>query len=153
MYSHGCCSIELNVTISAPGEDPEELGPNEFTAGSALSLDCTVQGDSGSLTYDWSIAGNSTNSDCTKCNIDLSPNTPTLVLGHPALNSYFAGVYTCTVSESGRPDSGNSDNFTVTVVGKFVCIYTQYVYVILFQVLVYMLPIEMTSLRSMPKVP
>ena len=40
-------SIELNVTISAvytpaPGEDPEKWCPNEFTAGSALTLNCTV---------------------------------------------------------------------------------------------------------------
>ena len=150
--------VELNVTVSAVytpahGEDPEELGPNEFTAGSALSLDCTVQGNSGALTYVWSVTGNPATPGCTSCNIDTSSTTSLLALGRPALNSYFAGVYTCTVSESGRPDSGNSDDFTVTVVGKFVCIYTQYVYVILFQVLVYMLPIDMTSLRSMPEVP
>ena len=140
----------------AHGEDPEELGPNEFTAGSQLTLNCTVQGNSSGLTYAWSISGNSTNSDCTRCNIDLSPNAPTLTLGQPALNSYFAGIYTCTVSESGRPDSGNSDDFTVTVFGRFMHIYTIQcimVMIILFQVLVYMLPIEMMSLTSMPEVP
>ena len=118
----GGCSIELIVTISAvytpaPGEDPEKLGPNEFTAGSALTLNCIVKGHSGALTYAWSVAGNPSTPGCTRCNID-SANTPTLALGHPALNSYFAGVYTCTVSESGRPDSGNSDDYTVTIVGK-----------------------------------
>ena len=119
-------SIELNVTISAvytlaPGEDPEKWCPNEFTAGSALTLNCTVKGHSGGLTYVWSITGNFSTPDC---NIDLSPNASLLTLGHPALNSYFAGVYTCTVSESGRPDSGNSDDFTVTIVGRFMHIYT-----------------------------
>ena len=124
MLSHGeCCSIELNVTVSAvytpaPGEDPNKLGPNAFTAGSALTLNCTVKGHSGGLTYVWSITGNSSTPDCTRCNIDLSPNASQLALGHPALYSYFAGVYTCTVSESGRPDSGSSDDFTVTVVGR-----------------------------------
>ena len=117
------CSIELNVTVSAvytpaPGEDPDELGPSEFTAGSALTLNCTVKGHSRALTYVWSITGNSSTPSCTRCIIDLSPNASLLSLGHPALNSYFAGVYTCTVSESGRPDSGNSDDFVVTVIGK-----------------------------------
>ena len=42
--------LEQNVIISAnytpaPGEDPGELGPNEFTAGSVLSLNCIVQGN------------------------------------------------------------------------------------------------------------
>ena len=96
----GGCSIELIVTVSAvytpaPGEDPEKLGPNEFTAGSALTLDCTVKGHSGALTYTWSVTGNPETPDC---NID-SANTPTLALGHPALNSYFAGVYTVRVAD------------------------------------------------------
>ena len=109
------------MTISAvytpsPGEDPESLSPNEFTAGSELTLDCTVQGHSGSLTYDWSV--NPETPDCTGCSIDTSSTTSLLALGRPALNSYFAGIYTCTVSESGRPDSGNIDDFNVTVVGK-----------------------------------
>ena len=50
----------LKVTIRpdyrpAPGEDPGELGPNEFTTGSVLSLNCDVQGYSSNLTYgcDW----------------------------------------------------------------------------------------------------
>ena len=102
----------MNVTVSAnytaaPGEDPDiDLSPNEFTAGSILSLKCAVQGNiSGNLTYTWSSCS-------------LSPDVATLRLAQPALNSYHAGIYTCTVSESGRPDSGNSDDFNVTVVGK-----------------------------------
>ena len=119
--------IELNVTISAdynpaPGEVPEELDPNEFTAGSELTLNCIVHGNSGDLTYEWSVAGNPATTGCTNCVvIDTSspPTTSSLTLGKPALNSYFAGTYTCTVTESGRLDSsGNNDNFTVTVVGK-----------------------------------
>ena len=52
-----------NVTIipdytAAPGEDPGELGPNGFTAGSVLKLICMAQGSSGDLTYSWSVAGN-----------------------------------------------------------------------------------------------
>ena len=111
-------STELNVTVStdytgAPGENPDDLGPNEFTAASILNLNCRVQGSSGTLTYEWS--------ECTGCS--LSSDTSTLRLAQPALNSYHAGIYTCTVSESGRPDSGNSDSFTVTVVGE--SMYTQ----------------------------
>ena len=49
--------------------------------------------------------------------IPLHPHS-TLKLAQFALNSYFAGDYTCTSSESGRPDSGNSDTFTVRVVGE-----------------------------------
>ena len=49
--------------------------------------------------------------------IPLHPHS-TLKLAQFALNSYFAGDYTCTASESGRPDSGNSDTFTLRVVGE-----------------------------------
>ena len=106
------------MTVSAVYEDPEELCLNQFTAGSALTLNCVVQGHSGALTYAWSVTGNPDTTGCTGCNVDTSSTTSLLALGQNALYSYFAGVYTCTVSESGRPDSGNSDDFTVTVVGK-----------------------------------
>ena len=110
------------VYTPAPGEEPEKLGPNEFTAGSELSLNCTVQGHSGNLTYAWSVMENPDTEDCYRCYISTHTTTSILTLGHPALYSYFAGTYTCSVSESGRPDSGNSDDFIVTVVGmiKFI---------------------------------
>ena len=120
-------SIELNVTISAdynPASDeaPGELGSNKFTAGSELTLNCTVHGNSGVLTYVWSVRDNPDITDCDDCVvIDTSspPTTSTLTLGQPSLNSYFAGIYTCTVTESGgTASSGNCDDFTVTVVGK-----------------------------------
>ena len=111
-------TISANYT-AAPGEDPGELGPNEFTAGRLLSLECIVQGDSGGLTYTWSVMGNPPTPGCTHCNIDTSSTTSTLIVGR--LLTYYAGIYTCTVSESGRPDSDNSDDFTVRVVGKRVC--------------------------------
>ena len=115
-------STELKVTIRtdyrpAPGEDPGELGPNEFTAGSVLSLNCDVQGNSGSLTYSWSVTGNPDTTGCTSCSMPSS-STSTLRLPQSALTSYFTGYYTCTVSESGRPDSRNRDTFAVRVVGK-----------------------------------
>ena len=55
-------STELKVTIRpdyrpAPGEDPGELGPNEFTAGSVFSLNCDVQGNSGSVNFEWIVTG------------------------------------------------------------------------------------------------
>ena len=111
----------LKVTIrpdyrTAPGEDPGELGPNEFTAGSVLSLNCDVQGNS---TYGWTVTRNPVTTGCGSCAMPLS-STSTLRLNQSALTSYFAGDYTCTASESGRPDSGNSDTVTVRVVGKFV---------------------------------
>ena len=106
--------------IPTPGEDPEELGPNEFTAGSLLSLTCMAQGGSGGLTYSWSVAGNpDTPSRCTSsCNIDTTPTIPLTLEVGPLLQSFRAGTYTCRVSESGRPSSGNSEDFTVVVVGK-----------------------------------
>ena len=97
----------------APGEDPGSLGPNEFTAGSELTLNCSVQGHSGDLYYNWSVTDTG---DC--CYIDTSSTTSTLALGRPPLFSHYAGIYTCTVSKSGRPDSTASGNFTVTVVGE-----------------------------------
>ena len=69
------CSTELNVTISvdytaAPGEDPGGLGPNEFTAGSLLSLNCIVEGTSGSLDYRWSVMRTPTPpTQCNRCTI------------------------------------------------------------------------------------
>ena len=108
-------TITANYT-AAPGEDPDDLGPDEFTAGSILILNCTVQGKSGTLSYEW---GNRDTPGCRMYNITGPlPHSSTLRLGQPALNSYHAGIYTCTVSESGRPDSGNSDTFPVTVVGE-----------------------------------
>ena len=117
--------IELNVTISAdytpaPDEVPEELGPNVFTAGSKLTLNCIVHGNSSDLIYEWSVRDNPDITDCPACVVidTSSPPTSTLHLGQPSLTSYLAGTYTCTVTENGRPDSSSGDNFTVTVVGK-----------------------------------
>ena len=124
LFHYNCflSSSELNVTIIpnyilAPGEDPGELGPNEFTAGAVLSLTCMAQGASGGLTYSWSVAENpDTPPDC-GCSIDTMPTTPTLEVG-PLLQSFRTGTYTCTVSETGRLSSGSSDDFTVVVVGE-----------------------------------
>ena len=108
----------------APGEVPRELGPNEFTAGSNLTLNCSVEGHSGALSYMWSLTGNpSIPSGCTSCNIDISSTTSTLVLGRLELYSYYAGDYSCTVSEIGRPASSNRDNFSVTVIGELTYIF------------------------------
>ena len=118
---------ELNVTVSADyrpalEEAPGELGPNMFTAGSELILNCLVLGNTGSLTYSWSVSGNPSTTGCTGCDIDIPspPTTSTLAVEKPPLYSYYAGVYTCTASEAGRFDSGNSYGFNVTVVGKHV---------------------------------
>ena len=117
-------TISANYT-TVSGEDPQELDPNEFTAGSALSLNCIVQGNSsGDLNYTWSVLGNPPTQGCSRCVIGSS-TTFTLALGIPALTSYYAGIYTCTVSE-GRPDSDNSDDFTVVVVGKEMILYKKY---------------------------
>ena len=121
-YNYSLSSSEQKVTIipnyiPVPGEDPGELGPNEFTAGAVLSLTCMAQGASGDLTYSWYVVGNpDTPSDC-GCNIDTAPTIPTLEVG-PLLQSFRAGTYTCTVSETDRPSSSSSDDFTVVVVGE-----------------------------------
>ena len=78
------------MTISAhyvAGEDPGELGPNEFTAGSQLFLNCIVQGNSGDLTYTWSVMGNTPTPECTvnRCDIDTSSTTSTLTVGNPLI--------------------------------------------------------------------
>ena len=145
--------IELNVTISAdytaaPGEDPGELGPNEFTAGRTLSLECIVQGDSGDLTFTWSVMRNPNTAECSECDIDTSSMTSTLAVGSP-LYSYHAGIYTCTVSESGRPDSDNSDDFTVRVAGRecvHCVMFSIMTYLIIMQVLGYLLVDELIPL-------
>ena len=114
-------TVSANYT-TAPGEDPDDLGPNEFTAGSILILNCTVLGNSGTLTYEWSMTENPNTSDCHSCTvIGTQPHSSTLRLAKEALNSYHAGIYTCTVSETGRD---NNDDFNVTVVGVFMCTIT-----------------------------
>ena len=120
-------SSELRVTVvsdytPAPGEAPGELGDNEFTAGSLLTLQCLVTGNSSEgLIYSWSVSGNPSTTDCTNngCNIDTSSTANTLNVGGPLLYSYYAGDYTCRVEEAGRTGSGNSDVFSVAVVGEF----------------------------------
>ena len=123
LFHYNLSSSELNVTIisnytSAPGEDPGELGPNEFTAGNVLSLTCMAQGASEEeLTYSWSVAGNPDTPGCTSDCFIGTPTTPTLEVG-PPIQSFRAGTYTCTVSEADRPSSGSSDEFPVVVVGE-----------------------------------
>ena len=112
---------ELNVTVSAvympaPGEVPGELGSNQFTAGSLLDLTCSVEGHSGGLGYNWSVRGNPRTPACGGCAVPSS-TTSTLIVGGP-LYSYYAGNYTCTVTETDRPDSGNSDVFSIAIVGE-----------------------------------
>ena len=109
------------MTVTAdysPAGGEEELGPNQFTAGSLLSLICSVQGATGPVSYSWSVRDNPSTPDCTWCDIDASSTEPTLTVGRPHLLSYYAGVYTCTVSDAGRSASINSEDFTVTVVGE-----------------------------------
>ena len=70
------------------------------------------------MTYSWSVAGNpDTPSDC-GCDIDTTPTIPMTLEVGPLLQSFHAGTYTCTVSETDRPSSGSSDDFTVVVVGE-----------------------------------
>ena len=123
LFHFNLSSSELNVTIvpdyiPVPGEDPGELGPNDFTAGAVLNLTCMAQGASEDLTYTWSVAGNPDTPGCTTdCDIDTTPTAPTLEVG-PLLQSFRAGTYTCNVSEAGRSSSESSDDFTVVVVGE-----------------------------------
>ena len=105
------------IYTSAPGEAPGELGPNDFKAGSRLTLKCSVEGYSGGLSYSWSVTGNPSTPGCYSCNIGTSSTTSLLVLGR--LHSFDAGNYTCDVSETGRPASSNSGNFSVTIFGEF----------------------------------
>ena len=121
LYQLSLSCTELNVIITvdytpAPDEAPGELAANEFTAASALSLTCMVQGASGSLSYSWSVEGNPDTPGCRSANCD--PPTPTTeTLTFSFLPSYYAGNYTCSVSESGRSGSENSDSYTFRVVG------------------------------------
>ena len=112
----GPVSVSISAVYTpAPGEAPGILGPNQFTAGSILTLRCSAQGLSGNLSYRWSVSGSS---DCTRCAINVSSTTSTLDLRK--LYPYFAGIYKCAVSGTGSPLSLiHHANFTVTVVGEF----------------------------------
>ena len=84
-----------------------------LTAGGDLVLHCNVMGNSKGLTYEWSVMDNPTTISCTLCSFPTSA-TSTLMVG---IYSYNAGIYTCTVSEPGKPLSTNSDTFSVNFVG------------------------------------
>ena len=108
---------ELNAIISAdytpvPGEDPEKLGDNEFTAGSTLILKCTIEKSTEDMNnnYQWSITRTSSSVGCTKC------TNPTLIVGGPPLYSISAGSYRCIINSTltSRP-------FIVSVAGE--CMY------------------------------
>ena len=108
---------ERTAIISAdytpvPGEDPDKLGVNEFTAGSTLVLKCTIEKSTEDMNnnYRWSVNGTSSSMGCTEC------NKPTLIVGGPPLYSVNAGNYTCTINSNltSRP-------FIVSVVGE--CMY------------------------------
>ena len=131
--------IELNVKIRAvynpaPGDNADSFGPNTFTAGSNLELQCIAMGNSGDLQYNWSVNPNVIPIKCivNQCHIDVTSNTFILTVGRPHLQSYYAGNYSCTVSENDTPTSRNSHEFPVKVVGKslwqygnpYSCIYT-----------------------------
>ena len=107
------------IYTPASGETPGELGHNQFTAGSQLTLNCSVEGHSRNLTYSWSVTGNPSTPGCYGCYIDTSSNIFSLVVGKPSLHSFHAGKYTCHVSETGKPNSSNYGNFSLTINGEF----------------------------------
>ena len=120
-HKHAELKVSVNAVYTpAPGENPTRLSPNEFTAGSKLMLNCTVEGNSGDLSYQWLVKDNISTEECDgiKCAIDLSSTTSTLTLGNPPLLSYYAGNYTCNVGETSQPYVHNSDEFSVNVVGE-----------------------------------
>ena len=92
--------------MAAQGEDPDELGPNEFRAGSLLTLNCTLWDGTGQLMYEWA---KTPAHSCSGCETDL-PASSTLTL---PLYSTSAGHYNCSVN-----GSFTSQPFTVTVIGK-----------------------------------
>ena len=116
----GPVSVSISAVYApAPREAPGILDPNQFTAGSILTLRCSAQGLSGNLSYRWSVSGNTSSSDCTSCAINVSSTTSTLDLEN--LYPYFAGTYKCAVSGTqGSPL--HCAYFIVTVVGEFTII-------------------------------
>ena len=78
-------------------------------------------GNSNNIAYKWSVSQDFTPTCLNNgCDIDLTSTTSTLTVGRPHLQSYYAGNYTCEVSETGRPhNTNNNADFSVTVVGEF----------------------------------
>ena len=110
----------MGYTSSAHNEARGGLAANEFISGHHIRFTCMVQGDSGSLSYSWSVEGNpDTPSGCgaALCVIPCTSYTSNSLVFYPY--SYHAGTYTCSVSESGRFGSENSDSYTIRVVGMF----------------------------------
>ena len=93
------------------------MSGDKFKTGGDLTLHCDVLGNSGSVSYKWSVMNNTVPSSCThakQCSIDTKSTTSTLMVG---IYSYNAGIYTCTVSETGKPLSTNNDTFSVVFEG------------------------------------
>ena len=101
-------AVIIPVYTPVNGENPDKLGPNEFTAGGILILNCSLDTLSNGLTYTWSMAPHH---DCTNCHTDLSSKTSqTLTV---LLYPQYTGNYTCSIN-----GSLTSQPFTVHLRGK-----------------------------------
>ena len=107
--------VEVSGVYNAFGLTSGKTSGGMLTAGGDLILHCNVMGNSTSLTYEWSVMdGPTTSESCRSCSVYTTSTTSTLMVG---IYSYNAGIYTCTVSEPGKPLSTNSDTFSVQFVG------------------------------------
>ena len=87
----------ITVSYTPPDQYPT-YSPPHYRAASSVTLSCSAQGASGSVSYRWS-------STCSSC---FASSSTSSTISENMLRSRDAGVHTCTVTDS----SGNSGTNT-----------------------------------------
>jgi hypothetical protein len=88
-------ALKTVITVSyTPPDQYPTYSPPHYRAASSVTLRCSAQGASGSVSYRWS-------STCSSC---FASSSTSSTISESMLRSRDAGVHTCTVTDS----SGNS---------------------------------------------
>ena len=99
-------TIEIDYT--PPDQYPDYAPPN-YRAASSVTLRCSTEGASGSVSYRWS-------SNCSSC---FASNSYSYSITEGFLRSRDNGVHTCTATDSiGNTGSANTQ---MNIVGKLCC--------------------------------
>ena len=113
IFGHYIIALKTRVTISytPPDQNPYYAPPN-YRAASSVTLRCTAEGTSGSVSYRWS-------STCSSC---FASSSTSATITENMLRSRDGGVHTCTATDSIGNTGSNST--TMNIVGKELTNYT-----------------------------
>ena len=100
-------ALKTRITISyTPPDQYPDYAPPNYRAASSVTLHCTTEGASGSVSYRWS-------STCRSC---FASSATSASISESMLRSRDRGVHTCTVTDSVGNTGSNST--TMNIVGK-----------------------------------